>query len=297
MSASQFHGVYAILLTPIMPDERVDVPALMAATEYALEGGAHGLVVLGSNGEGPLLPEAEQDRAITAVVERCHRRVPVLVGTGQPGTTLAVRATRRARELGADGSMLCTPYYIHMTQDQVVRHFETVIERCDLPILLYNFPGVTKVKVEVETVLHLARDSRVVGLKDSSNDFAYHQALLNLNLPAFSVFQSSADFMHASLWAGSHGSMAPMVSLAPSLSVALWDAVQNGDRAGAMEIQQRLIRINRAVTQHPWPAGWKAAMHLLGFGSPGVCLPNRALDPNQIRLLKQELLALDLLQA
>ncbi|MEW8978820.1 MAG: dihydrodipicolinate synthase family protein [Symbiobacterium sp.] len=296
MSTSRFFGVYAILLTPTTSDERVDVPALKAETEHAIAGGVHGLVVLGSNGEGPLLEREEQEKAIAAVVAAARGRVPVLVGTGEPGTNLAVQSTLRAKRLGADGALLCPPFYIPMTQEQVIRHYETVVERCDFPIVLYNYPGVTKVKIELPTVERLAQDPRIVGIKDSGGDFAYHQALLAMERTEFTVFQSWEDFMHAALWSGSEGSMSPTPSLVPEYSVGLWNAIQEGDRTKALSIHRQLMAFVKLVTRDPWPAGWKAAMHLLGFGSPAVCAPNTALSPEKIEQLRKDMQALGILR-
>ena len=278
-----------------MDDEQIDVPALKTAVEHAVDGGVHGLVVLGSNGEGPLLSEQAKETAMAATVEAVRGRVPVLAGTGEPGTRLAVRTTRRAKELGCAGTLLCPPFYIPLTQDQVIRHYETVVEQVDLPVLIYNYPAVTGVKMEIGTIERLARDPRIQGIKDSGGDFAFHQQLLSLDRSHFSVFQSWEDFMHASLWSGSDGSMSPTPSVFPQLSVELWNLVQAGERAEAIEQHKRLMACIRTLTRDPWPAGWKAATHLLGFGSARVCLPNQTLDAAGIARIRTELSAQGLL--
>src|SRR5215208_3892545 len=160
-------GCYTALITPFR-DGLIDEPALRALVQRQLAGGVSGLVPCGTTGEAPALSAPEWDRVVAVVIETADRRVPVLAGTGSNNTAAVIERTRRARTLGADGALVVTPYYNRPTQDGLFRHFATIAEAIDLPIVLYNVPGRTGVNLLPETVVRLAEIPGIVGIKEAS---------------------------------------------------------------------------------------------------------------------------------
>src|SRR5713226_8523859 len=138
-----FKGALTALITPFR-DGAVDVPALRELVEWQIQSGIDGLVPCGSTGESATLTHNEHDSVVKITIEQARRRVPILAGTGSNSTAEAIRLTAAAREMGADGALLLSPYYNKPTQDGIFRHYKTIAASVDIPILLYNTPGRTE---------------------------------------------------------------------------------------------------------------------------------------------------------
>src|ERR1700758_3015398 len=150
-----FSGALTALVTPFR-DGEVDAPALRDLIEWQIQSGIDGLVPCGSTGESATLSHAEHDSVIKITIEQARKRVPVVAGTGSNSTAEAIRLTAAAREMGADGALLLSPYYNKPTQDGIFRHYKTIAASLDLPILLYNIPGRTASNILPETIARLA---------------------------------------------------------------------------------------------------------------------------------------------
>ncbi len=137
-----FNGALTALVTPFR-DGEVDAPALRDLIEWQIQSGIDGLVPCGSTGESATLTHAEHDNVIKLTIEQTRKRVPVIAGTGSNSTAEAIRLTAAAREMGADGALLLSPYYNKPTQDGIYRHYKTIAASVDLPIFVYNIPGRT----------------------------------------------------------------------------------------------------------------------------------------------------------
>src|SRR5690349_10158751 len=137
-----FNGALTALVTPFR-DGEVDERTLRDLVEFQIQSGIDGLVPCGSTGESATLTHAEHDQVIKTVVQQARRRVPVIAGTGSNATAEAIRLTASAREAGADGALMISPYYNKPTQEGIFRHFKTVASAVDLPIIVYNIPGRT----------------------------------------------------------------------------------------------------------------------------------------------------------
>jgi 4-hydroxy-tetrahydrodipicolinate synthase len=141
---ARFSGIMPPLVTPLLPDGRLDEPGLRRLVEHVIRGGVHGVVMLGSSGEAALLLPEVRRRALDVALEAANGRVPVVAGTGEPGTALAAESTRQARQAGAAAAILVPPYYYSLDQEAVKRHYRTVREVGDLPLLAYHIPGLTR---------------------------------------------------------------------------------------------------------------------------------------------------------
>jgi 4-hydroxy-tetrahydrodipicolinate synthase len=162
-----FSGAFTALITPFRNGE-VDVEALENLVEFQIEHGIHGLVPCGTTGESPTLSEDEDRLVIETVVRVANGRVPVIAGTGSNNTDSAIKYTKMAEEVGADGSLQVSPYYNKPTQEGLYRHFAAVAENTSLPLVLYNIPGRTSVAIEPETMARLAEIPNIVGVKEAT---------------------------------------------------------------------------------------------------------------------------------
>jgi len=164
-----FEGVLTALVTPFVEDT-VDEGALRELVELQIDAGVNGLVPCGSTGESATLSHEEHERVVELVVETARGRVPVVAGTGSNNTREAIRLTRHAKQAGADGALLISPYYNKPTQAGIVAHYEAVAKETQFPLLVYNIPGRTASNILPETMLRPAEAEHVVGVKESCGD-------------------------------------------------------------------------------------------------------------------------------
>src|SRR5438094_2455174 len=162
-----FAGLTVALVTPFR-EGQVDFPALLKLVDWHVEQGTDCLAPVGTTGESPTLDHEEHERIIAALCERAAGRIKVMAGTGSNSTREAIRLTRSARRHGADGALMVGPYYNKPTQEGYYRHFATVAEAVDLPIVLYNIPGRTGSNILPETIARLARLPQIVAVKEAT---------------------------------------------------------------------------------------------------------------------------------
>ena len=266
------HGCFTALITPFR-DDQIDEPSLRALADRQLAGGIAGLVPCGTTGEAPALTAAEWDRVVAVVVETAAGRVPVVVGTGSNSTAITIERTWRARELGADGALVVTPYYNRPTQDGLYGHFAEVAETVDLPLVLYNVPGRTGVNLLPETVARLANIPVIVGIKEASGTLDQASQIVS-ETPAEFVVLSGDDSLTLPLASvGGRGVVSVVSNIAPEAVSALTASCLAGDAAGSRNMHLALFDLCRAMFVETNPVPVKAAAAMLGFCSPEVRLP------------------------
>jgi 4-hydroxy-tetrahydrodipicolinate synthase len=272
----QFAGVTVALITPFRNDE-VDFEALGRLVDWHIEQGTDCLAPVGTTGESPTLSHEEHERVINTVTERAAGRIKVMAGTGSNSTREAIRLTRSAQRAGADGALMVGPYYNKPTQEGYYRHFATVAEACDLPIVLYNIPGRTGSNITPETIARLAEVPNIVAIKEATGslDQASHIAsLCNLTI------LSGDDSMTLPLMSiGGRGVVSVVGNLVPRDLKALVRAFDAGHIAEAQTWHRKLFMLSRdllSVATNPIPV--KTAMKLLGRDTGELRLPLCPLD-------------------
>jgi 4-hydroxy-tetrahydrodipicolinate synthase len=272
----QFAGVTVALVTPFRNGD-VDFADLRQLVDWHIEQGTDCLSPVGTTGESPTLDHEEHEKVIAAVVEHAAGRIKVVPGTGSNSTREAIRLTRFARRVGANGALMVGPYYNKPTQEGYFRHFATVAEACDLPIVLYNIPGRTGSNIVPETIARLAQIPNIVAIKEATGslDQASHIASLcdltllsgddSLTLPLMSI--------------GGRGVVSVVGNLVPRDLKALVKAYDERRTADALQWHRRLFTLCRdmlSVATNPIPV--KTAMKLLGRGTGELRLPLCPLD-------------------
>jgi 4-hydroxy-tetrahydrodipicolinate synthase len=271
-------------------DERrePDPRAIRMLIDHLLAGGCRGLFVLGGYGEGAWLTAQQRGAVIESAVEAAAGRVPVLVGVMLPATAAACEASRQAEALGADALVVGSPYYFSVDADAQIRHVEAVLNAVRLPALLYNIPQCTHNLLRVQTVASLAREPRVIGIKDSVGDLDAFRQLLAIkeHRPGFRVFQGNGDIMVSNPPLLGDGLVAGLANIAPRLYVALFDAATRGDGMAVEELQAwiRDLAGLEAVGPH-FLAAAKAACGSLGFGSGQPALPLQRVGDSERRAI------------
>jgi 4-hydroxy-tetrahydrodipicolinate synthase len=281
-----FNGAFTALVTPFRNGE-VDVEALEGIVEFQIAQGIHGLVPCGTTGESPTLSEEEDRLVIETVVRVTNGRVSVVAGTGSNNTASAIKYTKMAEEVGADGSLQVTPYYNKPTQEGLFRHFAAIAESTSLPLVLYNIPGRTSVTIAPETIAQLAEIPNIVGIKDSTLSMNMVSDIRRLCGEDFNIL-SGDDPMTLPLMAlGGVGVISVASNVAPGAVSDLVNAMNSGDLARGRELHYRLLPLIRALSVETNPIPVKAAASLLGLCSDELRLPLVPMSGENLRRLQE----------
>ena len=267
-----FRGTITALVTPFR-DGRVDEEAYRRLIDWQIREGVSGVVPCGTTGESATLSHEEHNRVIDIAVEEARGRVAVIAGTGSNSTAEAVRLTRHAKEAGADGALLITPYYNKPTQEGLYRHYKAVAEEAKFPLVLYNVPGRTGVNLLPETVARLADLPEVVGIKEATGDLKQVSDVLEKCGDRLTVL-SGDDFTVLPLLAlGGQGVISVLSNVVPADVAAMVSAFAAGDLARARQLHYRTMPVARALFLETNPIPVKAALALLGRIGPELRLP------------------------
>ncbi|MEW6289482.1 MAG: 4-hydroxy-tetrahydrodipicolinate synthase [Thermodesulfobacteriota bacterium] len=258
-----FRGAFVAIVTPFI-DGRIDEQGLKDLIEFQLANGTHGIVPCGTTGESATLSHAEHQRVVELTIATVKGRVPVLAGTGSNSTTETIELTRHAKEAGADGALVITPYYNKPSQEGLYQHFKTVAEAVDLPLVLYNVPSRTAVDMTAATVARCAEVDNIVGIKEATGDMNRACDVIR-RCPADFAILSGDDFTAMSLvLLGGTGVISVTSNVHPRGMSDLMNAALAGDVARAREIQHRLFPLMGAMFYDTNPVPAKKALELMG---------------------------------
>src|ERR1051325_10861095 len=255
-------GSLVAIVTPMQDGGALDLPAFTRLIDRHIEAGTAAIVAVGTTGESPTVKVEEHCLVIRTAVEHAAGRVAVIAGTGGNATTEAIELTAYAKKVGAAACLSVVPYYNKPTQDGLYRHFRTIAEKVDLPLILYHVPGRTVADLANETVLRLAQVPGIVGIKDATADLARGSELLRGLTAAgktdFVVY--SGDYITGLplILMGGHGMISVTANVAPHLMAQMCAAALAGDRARACALNDRLLPLHRKlfVEANPIPVKW-----------------------------------------
>lgn len=278
-------GVIPALVTPLRGG-RLDVAALEGLVERVLAAEVDAVSVLGSTGEGSLLPEATLASVVDVTVRAVHGRRPVLVGVFSAAPADALARARAYCEQGADGVMMTPPHYYKIDQRSVVDFYTFLDRELARPVVVYHFPTLTKVAIEPQTAARLASLSWIVGMKDSSGDAEFLEQVVRLTRGTpFAVFAGSGRVATKAAQVGAAGVVAASGNVAPGALVRLWRALRAGDAATAKRWQAYISAVEAACQTLPFPVNWKAALSLTSDTAPEPAFPLHELAPEQLAAL------------
>jgi 4-hydroxy-tetrahydrodipicolinate synthase len=251
LDLSLLRGIYPPVLTPLTPDERVDVASLRTLVGWLIDEGVHGIWALGTTAEFPCLDAGERQAALEATVEAANGRVPVVANVSDAGTQLAIRHARVAKRAEVDAIAVTPPYYYPHTMDEMLAHYRAVRDAIDLPLLIYNIPQTVKVRMEVGTTLKLAEEGTVVGIKDSQNDLQWFRDVClgaRERGLSFRAFLGTRTLIDAAVQIGGVGSIPSIANVAPRDCAECHEAAERGDFAAAARAQERVIAYEQITT-------------------------------------------------
>ena len=258
-------GSLTALVTPFDRDRRFDEKAFRAFVEWQIAEGTKGLVPVGTTGESPTLSHDEHRHVVKACVEVAAGRVPVVAGAGSNNTEEAVGLVQYAEKAGADYALVVTPYYNKPTQRGLYEHFAAVAKATRLPIIIYNIPPRSVIDMLPETMGRLARDfENIVGVKDATGKVervSEQRATCGKEFIQLSGEDASALGFNAH---GGVGCISVTSNVAPRLCAEFQEATLTGDHARALELQDRLLPLHKAIFLEPGVSGAKYALSRLG---------------------------------
>ena len=267
-----FEGLFTAVVTPFR-DGAVDEPALRELIERQIAAGVDGIVPCGSTGEAATLSHEEHRRVVEICVDAVRRRVRVLAGTGSNSTRESIELSCHARDAGADGALLISPYYNKPTQEGVVAHYAAVAREARFPIFAYNIPGRTASNLLPATVARIAEIEHVVGIKESCGDIAQISRVVASCPEGFSVLSGDDALTLPVIAVGGRGVISTTSNVAPQQMVELVRAARSGQLARARELHLRLLPLFDALFCETNPIPVKAALSSLGLIDDEIRLP------------------------
>ncbi|MDF2590775.1 MAG: dapA [Clostridia bacterium] len=284
-------GVIPPIITPVDEDENVDEKGLKRVIDYVLEGGVHGVFVLGSNGEFYALDYENQKRAVEITVKHVNKRVPVYAGASAITTKGCIKLAKMAEEAGADALTVLTPMFIKPNEKEMFNHFEAIAKSTNLPVLLYNNPDKTTNNISISLLEKLARIDNIIGIKNTSLDFAQTIEYIRVtkDIENFKVLSGSDYMIYATLAYGGAGCVAGTANVAPRLVVDIYEKYMAGDYQAAMDAQYKLIPLRNAYNYGSFPVVMKDCMNLLGLEVGHPVKPIDHCNDERLQALKKVL--------
>ncbi len=292
MPNSEIRGVVVPILTPLNPDETVDVKSLRRLINYLIDNGVHGIWISGTTGEFASLSDKERLISIETCVDEVAGRVPVIGNVSEASTQLSLNMALAVQEMGLDGVAVTPPYYFPNAQDEVLDHYRYLKDRSGLPLWVYNIPQTVKTAVAPGTIATLASEGAVVGVKDSSGA---GELLAELNVMCeqgdlqLLRFLGTMFRITSAGSVGVHGVIPALANLAPAAAARGWEAGEAGDAATVKECNAKLLiaagiaHLSKGGGPNAASlAGMKAALKLMGIlDSDTVTRPLRPLTDEE----------------
>ncbi|MEU2924733.1 dihydrodipicolinate synthase family protein [Streptomyces sp. NPDC007251] len=268
-------GVVPPVCTPLTPDREVDVPSLLRLVGHLVEGGVHGLFLLGSTSEAAFLTDRQRRQVVEAVVAHVGGQLPVLAGAIDMTTPRVLEHVAAVTAAGAEAVVVTAPFYARTHRAEIVHHYRRIAAASDVPVIAYDIPVAVHTKLPAEVVLGLAADRVLAGIKDSSGDLAAFREIVTGTRahPGFSALTGSELIVDSALALGADGAVPGLANVDPHGYVRLYRMCRAGDFEGARAEQERLCALFGMVTVgDPARMGgsssalgaFKAALHLRG---------------------------------
>jgi 4-hydroxy-tetrahydrodipicolinate synthase len=275
------------MITPLKSYDELDKTGVENLIEHILEGGVHGLFLLGTNGEGPSLSQRIKKEFLKLSCEIINGRVPVLVGITDSSFSGALEIADYAKAVGVDSVVVAPPFYFPATEAEMINYVEKLAAATPLPFVLYNMPVHTKINLSIATILR-ARELGCIGIKDSSGDMANLYMLIDAfkDDPNFAVFAGTELYLPDAVIGGAHGAVAGGANVFPKLFVDLYNAALHKDLDTIRLLRNQIIWLcNTMYVVSPSAAritlSFKTALSLLGICSDEMALPLRKLDETE----------------
>ena len=286
-----FEGVLPAIITPFKRNTAMglDISGLERNIEFLMSCGIHGIVPCGSTGESATLTFEEHEKVVQITVDKVKGRIPVIAGTGSNNTAEAVRLTKAAKDIGADGVLVISPYYNKPNRSGLIKHY-TKLADLDIPVIMYNVPGRTGQNLEPDLVAELAQHPNIVAIKEASGNISQISRIIeDTQDDEFAVISGDDNITLPIMALGGAGVISVAANVDPSRMVAMYEAMKQGDYQKALVLHFALSPLFRSMFIDTNPIPVKKAVELLGMAGGPVRLPLDELDAKKTEQLKKVL--------
>jgi 4-hydroxy-tetrahydrodipicolinate synthase len=291
-----FKGSYVALITPMLPDGKVDVTSLKRLVEFHLLNGTHGIVAVGTTGESATLPFKEHINVVKLIIELVDKKIPVIAGSGANSTTEAIFLSEQMSGLGVDGFLSVVPYYNKPQQAGMVAHFNAIADATDIPLILYNVPGRTVADMLPETVAELSKHKNIVGIKDATGDLSRLAQTKSLVSADFLFFSGDDESGCNFMCNGGDGVISVTANITPKIMSDMCEAVLRGELQLAQQLNEQVIDLHRVLFVEPNPVMPKWAVYKMGLIDDAFLrLPMVLPELNSKKAIEDTLSALNLI--
>ena len=268
-----FKGSIVALVTPMKDDGQIDFAGLRHLIDWHIECGTSGLVIMGTTGESATVTELEHFKVVQTAIAQSDRRIPIIAGCSSAATYKAVALADSLNVLNPDAFLCVTPYYVKAPQEGMYRHFSAVAEACQSPVLLYNVPSRTACDLSNETVIRLANNSNIVGIKDAVGDIARSKELIDCLGDDFCLLSGDDPTAYEYMKQGGVGVITVTGNVAPEKMSQWCNLLLEGELVESKAISESLIPLHDAmfVESNPMPVKW--ALNRLDKIESGIRLP------------------------
>lgn len=267
MNTDFIKGVIVPMITPINENEYIDEVKIRDQVNYCIDGGLHGILVFGSNGEFYMIEEDEMERGLKIVVDQAAGRVPVYFGIGAISTKKGCRLAKMAAANGAAGISILQPMFLKPTEDELFYHFKTIAESVpETPVLLYNNPGRVGYTMSGNLVDRLTHEiPNIVGMKDTSGDITQTAEFIRRTRDiGFKVFGGKDTLLYASMCHGAVGGVCTAGNFMPEMICDVYNKYVAGDLEGSLEAQFKLNPVRLSMDGASFPVAAKDMANLRG---------------------------------
>lgn len=272
IQSTVFRGIFPPMITPLRPDLSLDTAHTERLIEHLIDGGVHGIFILGTTGEFAGLSSAVKRNLIQITCKQVNGRVPILVGVTDCSFTESVDLAAIAYRSGAEAVVAAPPFYMNIGQAELINYYQKLADSIELPLFLYDMPSHTKIRIEVETAVKLSKHPNIIGIKDSSGIIENFQALCEAfkQQPEFKILVGPEEFLAETLKMGGDGGVTGGANLYPKLYVALYEAFQKKDFDTVKKLQETIHFLannlyQNGTYQSSYLKGLKASMSFEGL--------------------------------
>lgn len=286
-------GIIPPMITPLKKNGELDKKGLENLIEHLISGGVHGIFILGTNGEAPSLSYALRKELITQSCKLVAKRVPILVGITDTSFEGSIEIAEHSKKAGADAVVIAPPYYMPISQDEMVEYLEVLVPKLPLPFIMYNMPSCTKMHMTVDTIKR-AKELGAIGVKDSSGDVGYFYSLIEefKEDPEFSLITGTEMFLPETIIYGGHGAVAGGANFYPRLFVDLYDASVANDSKKIAKLREKVMKLYQTVYSvgkytSRYAKATKTALSVLGVCEDNMALPLRKFEAEERQKIKE----------
>ena len=295
--STPFRGIIPPMITPLRPDFSLDIARTERLIEHLIDGGVHGIFILGTTGEFAGLSSAVKSDLIQITCQQVKGRVPILVGVTDCSFAESLDLAAIAHKYGAKAVVAAPPFYMNIGQAELIHYYQKLADVVELPLFLYDMPSHVKISIEVETAVKLSKHPNIIGIKDSSGKIENFQALCEAfkQQPEFKIFVGPEEFLAETLKIGGDGGVTGGANLFPKLYVALYEAFEKKEYDAVKKFQETILFLcsnlyQNGTYQSSYLKGLKAAMSFEGLCEDNFAPPIFPYSPSEKSTLSSKFL-------